>query len=419
MCSGPRDTCDGLTKQIRWKDEAVVVSEKNTNKKKRPLKQPPNSADVSRALCKLVVSDNNDNSDDDAVGGSKVPHDYYNKDDSRRRDALDALKELWSWAKLRDEHTPNVVEDFVDYGGIPTLLDFLARESHVCDEDDNDDSDARSVIIERATWVLVEFLFVTDRYSKTRRLGSDMVKTIVKRNGVRVLVSNIRSLAFGGKASFAIANTWRVLGRVVGKNSLKRIDREDQLVILDAANYCFEQIEKLDSKEKEKGWVMDVLRPLLFALGNAMSDAAVLTRNDYQQRNILAACLGALRWDGGRWNDNKIVLENAIFLFSLSLTRGLLTSREECESILPFCAHCLTAKSSSKSKRKEDYRIMLDGLKLLDAASSKVGETSLEKSGALEAVACCFGYGDGDTVKCKAHTVMKKFMTRTEAIASV
>lgn len=339
-----------------------------------------------------------------------------------KEDALQSLNTLWARLQHEDYDTVTIIEDFVSSNGIPKLLEFLMQKNNVADPK----------CVSAATLVLIEFLFLADqktKKSKTRKLGYQMAREFVKRKGIRVFLKNMLLLKFEERNSLALGNIWRVLGRVINKRTLRFMDRQEQLIVIDAANFCFYEIGRLDDSTRQENWVEYILRPLLFAVGNTVSDTTTFTKEDFLQKGVVGMSLGALKGYGDdRYTENKTVLENALYIFTTASTNGLLSSEEDLVLILPFCKHSL-AMSKRGSRRnirqdkeicKNDIKIALDSLRLLEQASSKVALDSIEKFCLLEACASfvksCY-YGEDESIELQARAVMRKITARKHAIS--
>lgn len=473
-CGGSDDAPLSLSRHCRKDRNNPAGSDDDDDEPSSPGINPavPRSEDFSRTLCKLVA--------DDAGSRQQLRQ--------RRDNSLGALKQLWNWARsVRGvDEIEAIVADFVDYGGVLKILDFLRRE----------DCAADPKCVAGATWVLVEFLSLADGISgntarrRHRRSSSytrsyvEMSKTIVRRDGVHALSAAMTSLKFEEDSSLAIANIWRALGRIVNKKSLKLMDASEQLSIIDAANYCLRNIERLQrklgqdsdddddidiendnnmgncscgsgsKKEQNNEWLDDILRPLLYTVGNAMNETSALTRVDFRRTKIVNMCLRAVLQRQGQLGDskdgvigiNEVVLENLLFILRFSSMNDILNSPGDCaELVLPLCIYCITNDSNGDSGRgnkgSSKKSIELDGLELLEETCSKVDEAALENSGALEAVTSLImnssrantdtnasgdvgdnagdaviadgGNDDETAIKRKAHAVMRKMLKRT------
>merc|ERR1711924_592827 len=83
-------------------------------------------------------------------------------------------------------------------------------------------------------------------------------------------------------------------------------------------------------------WVDDILRPLLYTVGNAMNETTVLTKRDFRRERIVPLCLKVVLQQNqqqqhangkeGVKDINEIVLENVLFIMRFSSMNDIVSS---------------------------------------------------------------------------------------------
>jgi hypothetical protein len=269
---------------------------------------------------------------------------------------LRGLKTLKKWL---GSHDTDVVETFVDFGGIPRLLTFLKRNmsnaacaKHVgyvltectyCEKDDEDLAMANAMQIVRYDGLRL-LLLTTDEYD-----GGTDEEQLDSLDSIWLAVQNLSYF----------------------DNTL--LSKDQKVQILDSA---LDTLEKLRSVYGPT--VSTCISRIFFAVGNNLNDPRLITY-DFDGKNVAGKCITALQKSDGEWRTGSDFVRGALYSFGRLIIKGGLTEKESVEVLVRFVV-----------KQLKDFPAETLGMggtsKILEAAFELVGGRFIERSGVLGAL---------------------------------
>mmetsp|Transcript_17136 Transcript_17136/g.37476 ORF Transcript_17136/g.37476 Transcript_17136/m.37476 type:complete len:399 (+) Transcript_17136:169-1365(+) len=390
------------TKSKRRKHENTFRCEKSEKKRRRVTKNDrddrtyPDSVGSSfRGSNPAVIVDASANTKaDGGVPSSKDISKELGKLDDRssRTNALRALKQLHEWLakeKKTTESSSGVLENFHCYGGVARALDFL--------EDNIDDMDC----VMSTAAVIAELLsFRWNGTEQIREVAIEMAKTIVRRNGIQLLLRSNQELGVGHRASSATKNIWIAIGRTInGEETRCIINKKQKLSILSDATDCIFRLEEIGSSDT---WTADVLQVVLYAIANTIKDNSI-RKEDLKRVDIVPGCLRVLKRDED-WNRNDDVVTYALGILTICTKQKMLIRKKDFEELLPMLIHCM-----SHFRGNGQIRSFL--FTLLTSACEKLPKKTMEQAGVLEAISALLKpEGLSEEVKEKARSIMRTIL---------
>jgi len=309
--------------------------------------------------------------------------------------ALRALKQLQTW--LVDETTTTeskreLMESFRDYGGIARTLDFL--EANLLDM--NCATTSAAVIAD----------FLSFRWNATegiREVAIEMAKTIVRRNGVQILLRANKEFAVGHGTFSATKHIWIALGRTVNGDETRRImDKTQKLSILNDATDCVFRLASVRTGNSIETRNADILRVLLYAIANTIKDASI-EKKDLNGVDVVPGCLEVMKRNEV-WERNDDVVIYVLGILTICAKQKTLLKKKDFEQLLPMLIHCM-------SQFHGNSQIRSFVLALLESACQKLPKEMMEKEGVLEAISALLKpEGVSEDVKEKARSIMRKIL---------
>jgi hypothetical protein len=295
-----------------------------------------------------------------------------------RGEALTSLAKINGWLQAPDVA---FVRELHEIGGVPHLLNFLK-----CNMSDLE-------CVRAASGVLGNCLHAGDN-GEYFVVAAAMAQQVVQRDGIHLLLlANDECTDLSSPLHVnALSSIWFAVRNVLAHKEARALLSKEQ--ICEVWAFAIAHLESNCTQIQPE--MKNLLLGDIFGVFEAIVE--VQNRTDFKLIPFVENCLAALRRDDGI---SENFAKSSLELFVACWEKKLISTREEFESIIPFCI-------LSIEKNPNNQSMCVLGLRLLDKGLSKVRTGHLEEAGILRAVSALLqDLNAEDSVKKQARQLMK------------